>query len=595
MRLPYVKNISSPAKKYTVRFCGINKSNIFEDGELEDLENLSMTNFPYLTVRKPYNWGFISTESGKKLNKIWGDGSLFAAVEVDEINSPYISKIKVRNYNENAVDIPDLEAIGGFDELGLKNVDFVRINNKLTVFTDDSSGLNSSNLLAPYTINLDPDLVDRDPELTEYAWESTTCIMWGSATTLPNRLILHEPQVLGGRGGIPNFLEGDTVAVYWAQGTDGDGNIIWGNSPDLYGVLSSRSTSIINGITEFGFTTDLFGTSSAPQDSRAKVEKVTPDGLCFPMGINNRIWAVKGNSIFASALGEPSRWESFEGLASDSYQVSVDSSGNFTGVSVFDNNPVFFKENTVYRLYGTIPSNFSLQKIDAPGVMQGCSKSIQKINEVLYYKGKSGVYRYSGGIPECISEKLGDLSDYGKAVAGADERYYYLAMSKKGEDFADKKPLYIYDTKTGVWLKDSADTFTSFALWGNVLYMKYSSSYVASRELDSEKGLTVSGEYGNVNWYAEFKPFTETVKEKKVYSRLYFRLELDEGSYVTVFVKYDNEPFKEVKTVKSDFEKGVVTVPVILKKCDSFAVRFEGRNGCTVKTLLREYRTAGDR
>lgn len=595
MRLPYVKNVSSPTKKYTVSFGGINKSNIFDDGEFEDLENLSMTGFPYLNVRKPYNWGYINTESGKTLNKIWGDGSIFATVEVDEKNSPQVSKIRFRNYNENAVAVPDLEAIGGSDEKGLKKVDFVRINNKLTVFTDDSSSLNSSNLLAPYTINLDPDLVDRDPELSEYAWESTTCIMWGSASTQPNRLILHDPQVIGGRGGTPNFHEGDTVAIYWAKGTDEDGSLIWGSNPDLYGVLSSRSTAIINGITEFGFTTDLFGSPTSPHDSRAKVEKVTPDGLKFPTGINNRIWAVRGNSIFASALGEPGRWESFEGLASDSYQVAVDSSGEFTGVSVFDNNPVFFKENMVYRLYGTIPSNFSLQKIDAPGVMHGCSESIQKINEVLYYKGIRGVYRYSGGIPECISDKLGDLSDYDKAVAGADERYYYLAMSKKGDSFADKKPLYIYDTKTGIWLKDSPETYTSFALWGNVLYMKFKSEYLVSRSLDSEKGLTVSGEKGSVDWYAQFKPFTEIIKEKKVYSRLYFRLELDADSYVTVLVRYDSEPFREVKTVKADLEKGVVTVPVILKKCDSFTVRLEGKNSCVIKTMLREYRTAGDR
>ena len=326
-----------------------------------------------------------------------------------------------------------------------------------------------------------------------------------------------------------------------------------------------------------------------------RVEKVTPEGLCFATGINNRIWAVRGNTIFASALGEPSRWESFEGVASDSYQVAVDSSGAFTGVSVYDSNPIFFKEDKVYRLYGTIPSNFSLQRVDAPGVMEGCAESIQKINEVLYYKGRQGIYRYSGGIPQCISDNLGDLSGYGRAVAGADNRYYYISMVKEGDDFASPRALYVYDTQTGIWLKDQADPITSFARWGNVLYMGAVSGYIFSRELDTQKGLTVKNEGNAVEWFAQFKPFNETVKEKKVYSKLYFRMELEPKAYVTISVSHNGGRFEEVKTVHAANSEGVVTVPVCIKKCDTFTLRLQGQGGCTLKALVREYRTAGDR
>lgn len=584
MKLPYAKNVSSATQKYMVQFGGINKTDAFAEGEFADMENLSLERFPYLTVRKPYNRGIIATENGRKPNKIWSDGNIFASAEIDEAK-PTEAYIKFRNYNQNAVAIPNLEAVAGFDEMGLKKLDFVRINNKLTVFTDDPVTENSSGLISPYTINL-------DPELSTHEWESTTCSVTAAVDFTENTVTLSEMSVRGGKNGAVNFKFGDTVAIYLE--TDGE----YGEAPDFYGVLNADVTTDAEGKTKIEFTTNVFETllsdGSGELPSNVKIEKLTPEGLYFATGINNRIWAVRGNTIFASALGEPSRWDSFEGLASDSYQVAVDSSGEFTGISVFDNNPIFFKEDMVYRLYGSLPSNFSLQKVDAPGAMSGCAQSIQRVNEALYYKGRNGVYRYTGAIPQCISEKLGDLSGYDRAVAGADDRYYYLTMVKKEDEKAENRVLYIYDTKTGVWLKNEENAFLCFARWGNVLYASDISGNIISKDIDTKNGLTEKDDSETVAWYAEFKPFNEVVKEKKVYSKLYLRLELDEKAFVSVLIKYDNGAFNEIKTVKADSGE-VFFIPISLKKCDSFTVRLEGHNGCTVKTMLREYRTAGDR
>lgn len=596
IRLPYMQNISNPAKKYIINFGGLNYTDNFQEGELETAENFTTQRSPNLASRKQYFRGYLDPTDGRRTDGIWSDGEIFASWEVNKIGNTTASYITFKTHNAEAVQIPSLDVLGGINDIGLKNIEFVRINNKLTVFTDGSeSQFNTSNLISPYTINLDP---DEDIHL----WESTSCVGEGTAEIFPGGSFIRmgmDTSWLGGsataeQGGICNYKAGDTVAIYVAAGSGADA--VYFENPDFYGVLSSDAITVSELGTTIAFTTKVFEAIADTENITTqwvRVEKITPDGLYFPTAINNRIWAVKGNKIYASALGEPSRWESFEGVASDSYQVGVDSSREFTGLSEYNSNPIIFKEDIIYRIYGSVPSNFSLQKIDAPGVMEGCSKSIQKINEVIYYKGRRGIYRYAGGTPQCISDSLGDLSEYGAAVSGSDDRFYYLSMMKKSED---DRVYYIYDTQTGIWQKeDGGGNITSFASWGGVLYFFDQDGYnIYSREQDPEKDLTEPND-STVPWNVTFKPFNETVNERKVYSRIYIRLELGSGSWATVSVKHDSKPWQEVETVRGDETLSTTVIPIRLKKCDKFTIKIEGKGDVCLKSLVREYRTAGDK
>ncbi len=601
-KLPFMRNISDPAKKYIVNFGGLNLTDNFSEGELLESENLSTNRFPFLSVRRPFYHGAIDVASGRVLDQIWSDGNIFATAERARVGDTTVSYIKFRNYNEKDVAIPDLEAVGGSRYgTSIKSLDFVRINNKLTVFTDaGEEQINGAGLVAPYTINL-------DPEEKEHKWESTTCIGKGTAKLLKNAIIMDmESSWIGGYGEKCSFKVGDTVGIYLSDFVGSE--LLFADTPDFYGVVANEPMTGESVNPEFSgtvisFTTPIFEAfleaegydeDKVYKTMRAKVEKATPSALEYPIGINNRIWATKGNKIYASALGEPSRWESFEGVSSDSYQVAVDSSGDFTGISVYESNPILFKENMVYRVYGSIPANFSLQKVDAPGVMYGSHRSIQKINEVLYYKGKKGIYRYAGGIPQCISEKLGDLSEYKNAVAGTDGRYYYVTMTK---DDDNEKEFFVFDTETGLWLQNSRYSLSSFANWGGYLYAHENETRnIIAFEYDKEKNLTADLENSlNIQWKATFKPFNETVNDRKVYSRLYLRLELEELAWVSVYIKHDNKPWEEVQTIKGGEDVTTETIPIKLKKCDQFTVKLEGKGYCCVKSFVREYRTAGDR
>ena len=177
--------------------------------------------------------------------------------------------------------------------------------------------------------------------------------------------------------------------------------------------------------------------------------------LQFAVTHNNRIWGCyydgNTNEIYASKLGDPLRWNIFRGLSTDSYAVSVGEFGDFTGCASVGDVIVFFKENCIYTVYGTEPSNFQIVKTDCFGVQKGSEKSIARINGQLYYKSCRGIMRLSeGALPVCVSDDLG-ADKWSDAVGAADGTKYYVFMT----DIQGNREMYCYDTKNNMWHKES--------------------------------------------------------------------------------------------------------------------------------------------
>ena len=105
---------------------------------------------------------------------------------------------------------------------------------------------------------------------------------------------------------------------------------------------------------------------SITEESGVKIERKLPD-LDFVCEFNNRLWGCSSanHEIYASKLGDPTNWNSYQGTAADSYAVSVGSDGEFTGVISQQGYVVFFKEDYIHTIYGTKPSNFSLDTVQA--------------------------------------------------------------------------------------------------------------------------------------------------------------------------------------------------------------------------------------
>ena len=152
--------------------------------------------------------------------------------------------------------------------------------------------------------------------------------------------------------------------------------------------------------------------------SEVTIEREVPD-LKLICASNNRVWGCDDTTIWASALGDPYTWYNYDGLSTDSYAVAVGSDGAFTGCCAYGSNVLFWKEDVLHKVLGLQPSEYQIYTYTVQGPKQGCQKSLQIINEVLYYLGVEGVYAYSGGTPCLISENFG-IRRFQSASAGTD-------------------------------------------------------------------------------------------------------------------------------------------------------------------------------
>lgn len=248
-----------------------------------------------------------------------------------------------------------------------------------------------------------------------------------------------------------SFREGDGVRLCFSASVPTSATEETAPESDEYVdtvVMSvSESSIVLEGIFEYFLATDISAAKNL------KIERRYPQ-IQHIVSHNNRIWGCccngELNEIYASKLGDPLNWYCYRGLSTDSYAVSCGEYGEFTGCAEVGDTVVFFKENCIYTVYGSEPSNFQTVKTDCFGVQKGSEKSICKINGSVYYKSCHGIMRMNeSSLPVCISDQLG--SDvWSDAVAGTDGRKYYISMT----DIKGNRSMYVFDTKTELWHKE---------------------------------------------------------------------------------------------------------------------------------------------
>ena len=307
---------------------------------------------------------------------------------------------------------------------------------------------------------------------------------------------------------------------------------------------------------------------SITEESGVKIERKLPD-LDFVCEFNNRLWGCSSanHEIYASKLGDPTNWNSYQGTAADSYAVSVGSDGDFTGVISQQGYVVFFKEDYIHTIYGTKPSNFSLDTVQARGVMKGCSKSLCHVNETVMYVGRDAIMAYTGGMPESVSDKLN--LRWSSAVANQWKGKYYVDLT-----FFNKTTTYVYDLVHNVWMKEDEHEnklLSRFYANGILFETREKERHISSRFTSLEEIRT-----GDMDWYLESVYLEEgTIDQKKVHS-LQFNVELEVDAYFAVYVRYDNDvTWRRVASVNAD-RRNTYTVPLKLKKCERYQYRLEG-------------------
>lgn len=314
------------------------------------------------------------------------------------------------------------------------------------------------------------------------------------------------------------------------------------------------------------------------------IKRTVPD-LRFICENENRLWGCDGNTIYASKLGDIFNWNVYDGVETDSFAVDTGSAGEFTGCISFLGYPVFFKEDHIYKVYGSMPSNFEVMGSATLGVAAGSGGSLAIAGETLFYLSRAGIVAYSGGIPQPVGQAFG-LERQKNAVAGSDGLKYFVSM--QGEDGSWR--LHAYDTQTGMWHTEDETHATHFARWDGNLYLLAADGdiWTAGRPQGIEPD--ADGWEGPFNWRAEFGDFTEGSPNKKGVSKIQIRLELDEGAEVQVWLQFDTDgDWQKVSSALGEGAKRSYYLPIIPRRGDHYRMKLEGTGGCRVYSLVREF------
>ena len=284
--------------------------------------------------------------------------------------------------------------------------------------------------------------------------------------------------------------------------------------------------------------------------------------------------------------GDPFRWNNREGLETDGWDVDTGSDGVFTGCISYQGYPTFFKENRIYKVYGSYPSQYQLVDIEAPGVMQDSGKSLAVADGVLFYLSRSGVMGYSGGMPQCISGALG-LQKFSLGVAGSDGMKYYISMRA-----GDVWGLYVYDTQRGLWYKEDDTEARAFVYVSGFLFMQTGNKLVVIGESEGYTRIIPEGPEGTdepVEWFAEFADFTEEDPNKKGISKIQIRLELDDGATVQAWMMFDSDgQWVPVGNAIGEGTKRSYYLPIVPRRADHYRLKLTGTGGCRIYSLTLE-------
>lgn len=337
------------------------------------------------------------------------------------------------------------------------------------------------------------------------------------------------------------------------------------------------------------FVLDGDGTQAYTEGGQLRLTRCVPD-LKYVFEHENRLWGCSDKTIYASKPGDIFNWFVYDGLASDSWALTPGSAGAFTGAVSYRGHATFFKEDHIYKIYGTLPSNYQAVGSATLGLARGSERSLAIAGETLFYLSRSGMMAYTGGIPQPCNEAFGNIR-MRNAVAGSDGLKYYVSM----EDEAGEVWLYVYDTQRGMWHMEDKTRALAFARWdGNLYFLNaYGEIWITGRIQNPPEGARLETD---VNWNAEFADFTEDDPNEKGLSKLQLRLELEEGAHFRATIQYDSDGvWHNVRTIIGDGSKRSYYFPIIPRRCDHYRIQLRGVGQCLIHSMVRESYSGSER
>lgn len=582
-------------KQFTQVFGGLNKSLKIRDGEWADTTNLSTRNFPLLSPRAARG---ISDTALTAPYAIGGNQDGLAYVDGDTL---YYKGDAVTGLTLSTASEMTDKRIIAFGAYLIVLPDYAYYN---TADASDKGTIgNQVNQAAPvdYTMSRADgtaftgatvsDTAPEDPVHGDYWIDTSADIhllmqfseMANVWVSVPTTFVK-----LSGTGIGAGFNKGDGVTVSGCQAGDSADESTKVQLAAINGAHIIEDVGadyvVLSGILDQVYT-QASGTVTISREM-PKMDHVTVCG--------NRLWGCRCgtnnagatvNEIYASKLGDFRNFAVFQGISTDSYAVTVGQGGDFTGAASHQGYPVFFKEDVIYKVYGSRPANFQVADTQARGVQAGSDRSLALVNETLFYKSRDGIMSYDGAGPYKVSDALGE-DFYDNARAGSVGDKYYISM----QDTKDAWHLFVLDVKRNLWMREDATQALGFHTLAGELWW-----------IDSDNKLvTAFGSAGTketaVSWAAESGLIGYDHPGRHYVSRMNMRVELAAKSKVTAYIKYDSDgDWVSIgeRTHNSSTTRTFLW-PLIPRRCDHFHIKLVGSGHVAIYSIDKVLERGGD-
>lgn len=618
MKFPILTELPTSREVVEV-FKGYNHNLRIGDGEFYDMTNLSSDNYPvlspraqrgvYLGEKKPQ--GMVAKDAlcyvsdgkfyinGESID----DSKMALGVRCDTCpNSDTCSKYKSDNYrttfcekslismgayviimpDKKYINTADLNEYGPIEamvevgdvEFSLCKVDGAAYENVETSDTAPNTRDDDGEFLADIPMWLDTSVT---PNVLKVFSTSTSA--WSSVAT--TYIKIYATGI-----GLP-FEVNDGVTISGVEDKDlqdlNASMVIWAKDDSE----ADDGTKTSNWIVVTGILNKV-----TPQTKPIKVARAMPN-MDFIIESENRLWgcrygvALNGevvNEIYASKLGDFKNWNCFAGISTDSYAATVGTDGQFTGAITHLGYPLFFKENYMHKVYGNYPANYQIQSTACRGVQKDCERSLAIVNEVLYYKARSGVCSYDGSLPVEVSSALGEMT-YHNAVAGSLGNKYYISMSDANGEYH----LFVYDTLKGMWHREDDTEAVAFCnCRGDLYYIDH-----ADNNIKTVRG-TGARETDPIKWEAVTGIIGTNSPDKKYISRMDVRMSLAVGARVSFFAEYDSSGEWEYLFTMDGVKLRTFAAPIRPKRCDHLRLKIIGCGEAKIYSICKTTEQGSD-
>jgi hypothetical protein len=267
-----------------------------------------------------------------------------------------------------------------------------------------------------------------------------------------------------------------------------------------------------------------------------------------------RVFIALADNLYFSGLNDATDWISAQNSGILRYITA--NGGDITAVRNFYGDKYVWKADSFSALQGTDYFNFRFKEISN---QIGCVsfKTIQEVqsqsSSELFWLGQNDVYRFSGGIPTPIGQRIRGYLDsvnktyWNRCFGATDGLKYYLGLVTGANTQPDT--LLVFDPRYNMWRVSSLnDNFRYSANINSDWYIGDSSG----QTLKMNQGTSDNGTVINSSWTS--KPFDEGDPEtEKEYNALHIQCYIPTGSTLSIYASTDDRGtnFTLIDTVTS--------------------------------------------